>query len=251
MSQPPRSLAEQARAFANELTASVYAVIGSNCAPFVARALTRPGSENFTVRQAPSTGIPLPTQGAEPVTLTADYKCAFDGIGRHLRINKSSIAVYYGGVAQGEPLFRYEYDRSISPKLPRAHFHVHGHPSNIAGLMYIGGDGTKRGRYRQDDINRGRDPVQSEFHFPLGGDRFRPTLEDVLQILVEELGVQAQGGWRQKLGEARARWRDIQLRAAVRDNPAAAAGALEDLGYAITPPEAGHPTGTPEQTTRL
>ncbi|CAM2813274.1 MULTISPECIES: hypothetical protein [Dermacoccus] len=76
-----------------------------------------------------------------------------------------------------------------------------------------------------------------ELHFPLGGARFRPALEDVLQMLVEEFGVDAVDGWRKHLAQGRERWRRIQTRAVVRDAPDEAVATLRALGYLVTEPE--------------
>jgi hypothetical protein len=77
----------------------------------------------------------------------------------------------------------------------------------------------------------------AEVHFPLGGRRFRPALEDVLQMLVEEFGIEAVEGWEHRLQSAREAWRRSQIKAAIRDAPEDAAIALRELGYNIAPPD--------------
>jgi hypothetical protein len=238
------SLEDQAQKFANDLTATVYAVVGETCSPFVARLLSRKGVDHFAVRQRPLTGVPLTIDASHAVTLKVSFTCALDEAKRHLRVTTSSFALHYGREAAGEPIFHYDYDRNITAGLPRSHLQVSdgGAPSNLGALLYVGGSATRRGRRRQQEIARsGREPRQGDFHFPLGGDRFRPSLEDVLQVLVDELGVQAQPGWREALKAGRKKWRDTQLRAAVRDNPRTAAEALvEEFGYTVTPPDGEH-----------
>ncbi|WP_454050332.1 hypothetical protein [Cellulomonas sp. Marseille-Q8402] len=81
----------------------------------------------------------------------------------------------------------------------------------------------------------------STLHFPLGGHRFRPAFEDVLEMLVREFGLDTRDGWEDAVRTGRERWRGTQLRAAVRDDPASAAAALGDLGYAVTAPAAAPP----------
>jgi hypothetical protein len=73
----------------------------------------------------------------------------------------------------------------------------------------------------------------SDLHFPVGGSRFRPSLEDVLDMLVRELGVDHEPGWRDALATGRERWRRMQIRAVVRDAPGEAIAVLEKLGYEI------------------
>lgn len=60
-------------------------------------------------------------------------------------------------------------------------------------------------------------------------------------FVVHEFGIEAEPGWEKTLKEGIQRWREIQLLAAVRDNPEVAARALADLKYVIEPPETGHP----------
>jgi hypothetical protein len=76
------------------------------------------------------------------------------------------------------------------------------------------------------------------FHFPVGGRRFRPTLEDLIEFLVVEGLVDSYANWRTVLLEHRGRWERLQLQAAVRRDSEAAADALTDLGWICTaPPE--------------
>ena len=73
----------------------------------------------------------------------------------------------------------------------------------------------------------------SDLHFPVGGTRFRPCLEDVLDMLVRELGVDHADAWRTALTDGRERWRRMQTAAVVRDAPVEAIAALTALGYDI------------------
>lgn len=68
------------------------------------------------------------------------------------------------------------------------------------------------------------------------GIAFRPCLEDVLQMLILEFGLDTKPDWLAAVEKGRARWRDIQLRAAVRDAPESAAEDLRGLGYEVIPP---------------
>lgn len=77
-------------------------------------------------------------------------------------------------------------------------------------------------------------------HLPVGGDRFRPCLEDVIEFLVVECRFATKEGWRAAVEAGREQWRRTQIRTAVRDAPSEAASALRALGYAVEAPEAGH-----------
>ena len=67
-----------------------------------------------------------------------------------------------------------------------------------------------------------------DFHWPTGGRRFRPTLEDLVEaMIVEELAI-PHNRWQEAVEENRQRWVDLQLSAAVRRNPEVARRALAE-----------------------
>ncbi|MCY3967069.1 MAG: hypothetical protein OXF21_00670 [bacterium] len=67
----------------------------------------------------------------------------------------------------------------------------------------------------------------SDFHWPTGGKRFRPTLEDLIEfMIVEELAI-PHNQWQETIEEHRQRWFELQLSAAVRRNPEIARTALD------------------------
>lgn len=134
-----------------------------------------------------------------------------------------------------EALFRYEFVRDMRSLIPCAHLHIHGHRDALADTMKRAGRRTARSKRRAV----GAPPRMNELHFPLGGARFRPPLEDVLQMLVEEFGVDAVDGWSKHLEQGREHWRRIQTRAVVRDAPGEAVATLRALGYLVTEPEGG------------
>jgi hypothetical protein len=76
----------------------------------------------------------------------------------------------------------------------------------------------------------------SALHIPVGGSRFRPCLEDLVQFLIQECRFDSRENWRKYVEAGRERWRRRQLAAATRDVPEIAARVLEELGYSVTPP---------------
>jgi hypothetical protein len=76
---------------------------------------------------------------------------------------------------------------------------------------------------------------------PMGGDRFRPCLEDIVEFLIRDCGFPGKDGWQELVREGRAKWRRIQIRAVVRDSPAEAIAALAAMGYSVALPELGEP----------
>ena len=229
------SLEALAHDFAEQITATVTKVVPT-CHAFRARALQNHNLERFVVRQEPDTGIPLCVGGAPLLTLTVNYQCTWDTPGHFLAVEKSDFKVWPGSEAKGEPLFRYEYLRNTPADLPGAHLHVHAHRDALTHVMSRAGTGSKRGKRRAE---AGADdyPRMSELHFAVGGSRYRPCLEDLMEILVRELGVDCPPGGLSALAEGRETWRRQQLRAAVRDSPDDAATVLQNLGYGVTQPE--------------
>lgn len=223
---PSDGLKRQAQEFADNLTLTVRAVT-PRCEGFKA---TFSGTR-LLVRQVPGTGIPLTFKGGPLLTLKASSSCVWDLENEFLAVNDSKIEVLT--TTGGQPLFRYEYLRSPDT-VPAAHLHVHAHRDAMTYVMTKVGRTTKRPQQRgsRDGI-----PTLQDLHFPLGGHRFRPVLEDVLEMLIDEFNIDHEDGAREGLAEARTVWRLTQTKAAVRDAPGAAVEALRSLGYRITPPE--------------
>jgi hypothetical protein len=219
----------QARAFAEDLTRTVSALV-PDVSPFSARALTSGTRERFAVRQEPDTGVPLLVDGQALLTLKVKYECALDGVERYLAVDESLFWVFAGDRASGEPLLRYHYRRAAADDLPSAHLHVHAHRDATSYVMARSGEGTTRGkrRARATDV-----PHLHDLHFPLGGHRFRPCLEDLLEMLVVEFGVDSTAAGLQSLRVGREDWRRKQLRSVVRDDPEEAADLLRSMGYSV------------------
>lgn len=212
--------------FAEELTSTVHAV-APDCEVFKARSVE--GGKRFTVKQQPETGIPLLVNGEPLLMLKVNYRCAWDGEGTFMAIDKSSIGVF-AAASEKQPLFRYEYERNAST-VPSAHIHIHAHRDAFTYVMARSGHGTRRGAARAQGSSV---PVMQEIHFPVGGHRFRPCLEDVLEMLLDEFGVDGARDARVELKKGRMRWRQTQTKSVVRDDPQSAIAALEDLGYDVT-----------------
>lgn len=237
MTSGDNGLETQAREFAEELTTTVRAVAGQECSPFHARAMAGDEHDAFTIRQVPETGIPLTVRGLPLLTLTATYKCTWDHKGQFLAVDESAVKVYPGEQAQREPLFRYEFLRLPTGDIPGSHLQVHGHRDALTYVMTRSGTESRRGRARAKKSASGTEhPQMSDLHLPLGGHRFRPCLEDILQMLVSELGVDIQPGGLEVLQDGREKWRRSQTGAAVRDAPSVAIQTLQDLGYEVIPP---------------
>ena len=184
------------------------------------------------VRQQPDEGIPLLVSGRPLVTIKVKYQCVMDTYDKFLAVENSSFIVYEGAMSGtgGEPLFRYDYIRNPSSNIPGAHIQVHAHRDALTYIMTQTGNATQRGkrRARSTDV-----PRLSEIHFPVGGPRFRPCLEDLLEMLISELGVESTPEARESLRRGREAWRRKQIGAVVRDAPGEAVATLIELGYSI------------------
>lgn len=125
-----------------------------------------------------------------------------------------------------DPLVRLEYDRAVT-RAPVAHWHVHAERGAFTDVLAIAA-ATGRGRREPSRI--------SSVHYPVGGPRFRPSLEDFLLFLVEECGFDARPGWRTAVAEGQARWQSTQARLLAHDHPLDVAAGLRDLGWQVDAP---------------
>lgn len=129
------------------------------------------------------------------------------------------------------PGIRFEYERH-KENVAAAHIHYTG----VAGIIspaLMKNFGEKKDRKKKGNVH--------DLHIPVGGHRFRPSLEDFLYFVIKECGFVGLNAWENALLERRDKWFDIQLRAAVSDNPSIAAEELKSLGYKIESPDSGEP----------
>ncbi|MFI6347694.1 hypothetical protein [Streptomyces sp. NPDC050560] len=141
-------------------------------------------------------------QKAPRIWMNLSYQVRLDSAQRYLTVHKS-----YFGIFSDESLetclchFDFERDKQ---KYTGAHVQVHGKSAALDALNRVG------------DEKRPLDKL----HFPVGGKRFRPCLEDVIEFLVDERLADGRAGWRQLVSEGRERFHRNQLRAAMRRNTA-------------------------------
>lgn len=218
------TLEEQATLFAQQLTKTVHAVSPESDS-FTARTVA--GSSRFSVRQEPNQGIALNVQGEPHLLLKVSFECTLDGAQEYMAIEKSTIKVF--AATSRQPIFRYEYERNAAT-VPAAHVHVHAHRDAFTYLMARSGTRTPRAKRR---VQSNEVPKLEDVHFAVGGHRFRPCLEDVLHMLIDEFGVDTHHGTIEALDEGRIAWRRKQVRSVVRDDPESAADALRSLGYDV------------------
>lgn len=112
-------------------------------------------------------------------------------------------------------MIRWDYEREPDHQTyPEAHIQIDAESEPWRQLLVAAG--------------RPHDPVVN-LHLPVGGRRFRPSLEDVIEFLIVERIADPQDGWADVINEHRHEWYEIQLKAAIRRNPDLAHAALADL----------------------
>lgn len=183
-----------------------------------------PSGNKFVVRLEEAK-MPLTVAGKTVAYLGCSMDQELDRAGRYLKTTGSKVTVW--SKIDRTPLIRLEYDATMRGA-PISHWQIHaerGAMSHLLGHAY-GLPGAA--------VSRPHD--FSSLHFPLGGERFRPCLEDVIQFLIEECGIDSKDNWRTVIEAGREKWRRIQLRSAVRDAPEEAASVLRHLGYTVESP---------------
>ncbi|WP_298944587.1 hypothetical protein [uncultured Microbacterium sp.] len=170
--------------------------------------------------------IPLSVDGAVLATLGVQIYLGLDSSGKYLKAWKSKIAVH--STLDRTPLVRQEFDAGMTTAVPMAHWHVHADRGSLSHLL------GRAHAVRPDIVTKPHD--MSSLHFPVGGERFRPCLEDVLEFLVREFGIDRQPQWETAIRDGREKWRRMQFRATVRDLQDEAADVLVKHGWTVAAP---------------
>jgi hypothetical protein len=204
-------LERQARAFAQELTKTLNSTI---CQHARIQAVLRPmagaGPMLFTLGHGLSKSNPAQPK---PFPLSVDRKNprAWMDLSFQVRLDDDeqkylTVQSSYCGIFADEKLenclchFDYERDKE---QYTSAHVQVHGTSPALKALK------------RDPDKKRPLDKL----HIPVGGRRFRPSIEDIIEFLIVERIADAHDGWEQRIEDGRARFHMRQLRAAMRRNP--------------------------------
>jgi len=183
------------------------------------------------VRQSDPDGISLDVEGEEHLRLILDLKCVWNSTQRYLGVRDSTFELRLRGTT--EPLLRYDYLRDSGEGVPSAHINVHAHRDEMV-MALIGSGRRHRGKSRIKALDDRRTPKLSQLHLPVGGHRFRPSLEDVLEMVVKEFGIDVRpDSYRAAIDAGRERFRARQVASAIGDDPASAAEALRALGYTV------------------
>ena len=167
---------------------------------------------------------PIPLSVAEdpeerrraPTWLTLEFRLMLDEEGRYLAVHSSTMGLCIWPDT-GRSVVRIEFDRD-KRRHPAAHVHIEG------ASLELG--------YAWGALGHSLPKRLADLHFPVGGLRYRPSLEDFVEFLIAEGLVGGfHDGWREALDESREQYERIQLKAAVRHDPDAAYEALEAAGF--------------------
>lgn len=226
----PHPLQQQAEDFAIELMETLAGVLPRG--DLGLELISAEDSLSHELTTTESRGIVLDVDEHPSFRFEISYRLAADNEGRWLKVLQSSFSLVPDG--KGAPFFRYDYDVDARG-VPQAHLNVHGHRDDMIEAL-LGGKSPVFKARRQKYLREGRLPRLANFHFPVGGQRFRPCIEDVLEVAASELNIDVRKEYRTALQRGRTRYRTRQLKAAVRDSPAVAVEVLQSLGYEVDPP---------------
>lgn len=216
-------LASGARGFARELSATLNGTVTDGLRLSVAM---EPGGRAVVgnrVSRNRLIGDPVAltvSRAPARVELSILHTLVLDERGRFLTTDKSHYVLQLAD--SEESIVTYDYTRNAPNEYPEAHLHLHGGVPAIEEML-------KRCGRRKDKCD--------DLHFPVGGRRFRPCLEDLIEFCILERLVTPRESWRSVLDESRDRFRERQLRAAVRRFPTVAADVLVSEGWTLTPPD--------------
>lgn len=218
-------LEEQSRAFAGELGDMIAATLGNSVqmvsVKFGDRYAVRPDGKSWKDQR-----VPLHVQGQHLADLTVAVFLQLDHAREHLKATRSDVAVY--STLDRTPLVRLEYRHDMRTD-PVCHWQFHGERGAFSHLLAIAHATNSRQVPQPHDL--------SSVHLPVGGERFRPCLEDVLEMLIRDCGVDAVDGWQAALEGGREKWRMKQFLTTVRDLQQEAADVLAKHGWSVSPPE--------------
>lgn len=219
----PHPALDRAREYAAELTATVQAVLPSS-PDFQAMVL----ESRLTIGVFTSSGsigvLPLFIDGRRVAHWKLSMLVDLDSAGQHLKVMKSNFSVT--AEVDATPLVRYEFDDAMRTA-PVAHWQFHGERgafSHLLGQAQFAGKNVKPHSL-------------SSVHFPVGGGRMRPGVDDLLEFLVREFGFDACPAWEAAVQVDRDRYRRIQARTIMRDMTDELVATLRSEGWIVTPPD--------------
>lgn len=217
----PRSLIDQARDFKDELSGLLNKTV---CHGIQLTSVVMPDGQQVQVgygitatNYRPEQKIGL-TLGGTPAKLFLDlsFRLCMDNENKWLTVVSSFVGLLVelpeedgSGVVMHE-LLHYDYER-FKEHYTAAHVQVVAQSRAWEWLLTPAGRSLER------------------LHLPVGGVRFRPTLEDVIEFVGDHKLADMRPKWADVVQEGRERFRDNQLRAAIRRKPELARAVLGEM----------------------
>ncbi|MCA0145598.1 hypothetical protein [Blastococcus sp. LR1] len=217
--EPAESLEGASARFATDIEDTLVGVLPGSHRIVSRRA---PDLERYVVGPEGRHDIPLLVGGEVLATLSLAMFLSLDRSETFLKTVRSDFIVK--STLHRQPLIRLDY-RADMDRAPSAHWQFHAERGAFSHLL---------ARAHALDPTRVNMPHDlGSLHIPVGGERFRPCLEDFLQFLIQECGIDRRDGWLRVLEEGRRRWRLRQLAATIRDAQDHTADVLRGLGWAV------------------
>ena len=164
--------------------------------------------------------IALTTSGSQaPIHLDFLHTLDLDDSGEFLTTSRSTYTLRADDAST--PIITYDFVREPPNPYPEAHIHLHGQSDALQRML---------------DSCGLEDRKPADLHIPVGGRRFRPCLEDIIEFCILEELVTARDGWRKALESGRREYQEKQLRATVRRFPTHAAEVLRSEGWQVKGP---------------
>ena len=167
-------------------------------------------------------GDPIPltvSQAPAKLHLCVLHTLDLDESGDDLVTSRSTYTLQ--SALSATAVLTYDYVREPPNEYPEAHLHVHGTSDTLQDLLAVGGRDADK---------------PADLHLPVGGRRYRPCLEDIIEFCILERLVKPRDGWQAAVEQGRSRYYKLQLQSAVRRNPAHAAAALRQMGWRLEEP---------------
>jgi hypothetical protein len=165
-------------------------------------------------------GIPLSVSGQASLYLGYFMHLCSDDAAKYM-MTTDSIVLLCRDQELTQELLHYDYERNKSDGYTEAHLQMCATSEHWDAVLAQTG---------------GKQRPLHKLHLPVGGRRFRPALEDIIEFLIVEKLVDARPKWKEALDASRDEFQDIQLRAAVRRKADVAADVLRRAGWVVTPP---------------
>ena len=215
-------LQRQARAFAGDLSELLN---GTATDGIRLRSYLDPRGRavlGYNVSMGNSLGDPIPltvSRSSADLHLSVLQTLDLDDSGMFLTTNRSTYTLQEGEAETS--ILTYDFVREPPNDFPEAHIHLHGESSVLRKMLNLNG--------RKKD-------KPADLHIPVGGRRFRPCLEDLIEFCILERLATPREGWKGALEKSKNQYYDRQLRAAIRRSPELAVDVLKQDGWDVRPP---------------